>query len=132
MSDEESAVFLNDYSILEWERPLKRGYMRMSIEYNGQTDLVSQVDFQSVDFEVGDFRVVGSATIYEADIVHLQGKGIKRLGEVDLSLQRRRFLYSGNVVVYKKGIVPGTEFEGYDLISQGKVWLASDEHEGLE
>lgn len=123
MTEEKQNVFLNDGSILPWERPLREGYMSMLHMYNGSTKLVEQIGFDSLDETIGPFKIIGSATKYLADIIHL-GKDHLRFGEPVSGEEKTEILFTGGLTIYREGQIPGTEIQGYDFERQGKIWIA--------
>jgi hypothetical protein len=117
---EQQSVFLNDGSILPWERPLREERISMLHLYNGSTKLLEQIGFDTLDENIGPFLVRGSAAKYLADILHL---GKYPFGEPDGD-QRREILFVGGLTIYRNGKIPGTDIEGYDLERHGKIWVA--------
>lgn len=123
MTEEKQNIFLEDGSILPWERPLKEGYMSMLYMYNGSTKLIEQIGFDSLDETIGPFKIIGSATKYLADIIHL-GDDYIRMGEPVSGDEKREILFTGGLTIYRQGQIPGTEIQGYDFERHGKIWIA--------
>jgi len=123
MAELKQNIFLEDGSILPWERPLKDGYMGMLYMYNGSTKLIEQIGFDSLDEAIGPFKIIGSATKYLADIIHL-GDDYFRMDEPVSGEENREILFAGGLTIYREGQIPGTEIQGYDFERHGKIWIA--------
>lgn len=130
MGEDKQDIFLEDNSILPWERPLEEGHGSMLYAYDGSTKLVEQikVGLDTINELVGPFRVIGSATKYLADIAHLS-KHIFRNGESVSGEVKREILFSGGLSIYRNGQIPGTDIQGYYLERHGKIWIAKNPEE---
>lgn len=124
---EKEKIFLARGSILRWERPLKKGCISLLHMYDASTKLVGQIGLDLINEEVGPFKIVGSAAKYLADIVYL-GKNWYRDGPVTGEV-KQEILFSGGLAIYRKGEIPGTEIQGYDLERRGRVWIAKKPEE---
>ena len=126
MSAEESKkgskIFLNDGSILQWERPLPPGTISMLYMYHGKTKPVKSFGFDVIDKKEGRYRVIASAQKFLAQIARSKGMCPADLRE-ELKLEEE-ILFEGVIAIYTKGQIPGTELEGYDLIREGEIWYA--------
>ncbi|MCF7871589.1 hypothetical protein K9L97_01015 [Candidatus Woesearchaeota archaeon] len=123
MAEEKQNVFLNDASILPWERPPREGYRSILHMYNGSTKLIEQIGFDSLNETIGPFRIIGSAIKYLADIIHL-GDYYFRMSDPVLGEEKREILFVGGLTIYRQGQIPGTEIQGYDFERHGKIWIA--------
>ena len=124
------AIFLTQGDLLLWERPLKPGYMRMpmGMKYNAQTELVESLGMEIFNRDVGRYSVQATAAKYSARVILLDknvglGVLIDRGDEIRGTLQRK-IVFRGAITIYNKGQIPGTELEGFDLESTGRIWLA--------
>lgn len=91
-----------------------KGYVRLG-EHKG---------LDTVDETTGQYRVIGSAAKYLADVVRRHADSEK---EHDQEAQRK-LLFSGSLAIYKKGI---SESDGYDFRRHGRIWVAIDPEERL-
>jgi len=71
MGEDIQNIFLEDGSIVLWDIPPKKGNRAMPYRYNGSTELIEQIGIESIDEELGPFRIIGSAAKYLADIIYL-------------------------------------------------------------
>jgi len=117
MTEEKEAIFLEQGSIFPWEIP---GKFYFTV-YQGSTKLVEFVGTDKIDEVVGSFQIIGSAVKYLADIQRINYDPC-----IDNpNKEEREMLFYGNICIYKKGQVPGTTFEGYNLEKMGKIWAAT-------
>jgi hypothetical protein len=123
MNQKKQEIFLYDSSILTWERPIKEGYTSTLPIYNGSTKLINQIGFDSIDEEIGPFKIVGSAVKYLADIAHL-GKDCLKTNDSIQSDVKREILFSGGLTIYRECRIPGTRIYGYDVERHGEIWIA--------
>ncbi|HIG94227.1 MAG: hypothetical protein QT05_C0003G0008 [archaeon GW2011_AR13] len=121
-------IFLKDYSILHWERPVKEGVDSMLWMYNGSTKLVEQIGFDLLNETIGQFKIFSSATKYLADIVHL-GEDYLSMGEPISGEEKREILFVGGLTIYIEGQIPGTDIQGYDFEKHEKIWIAKSPEE---
>ena len=117
-------IFLNQGSILPWERPLGEGVVSMLQFCNGSTTLVSQIGFDAINETFGDYNVIASAAKYSADIARLQSSSFVRMMLEDKTSNepKNEILFSGGISIYKFGVIPGTKLRGYDLAVSDKIW----------
>jgi hypothetical protein len=115
------AVYLNNGDVLPWERPLPPGSASMLHMYNGSTTPRAMIGVDVLDETVDQFRVVASAAKYLADIARIpDGAQFSGCFEDEKAVPEEAILFSGTIAIYAGGIVPGTEFQGYDLKAHGK------------
>ncbi len=124
------ALFLIQGDLFMWEKPLKPGYMRMPIgmKYNAQTELVASLGMEIFNRDVGRYSVQATASKYLARVIFLD-KNVGLSGMIDPNEEicgtpQRRIVFRGAITIYNKGQIPGTELEGFDLESTGRIWLA--------
>ena len=115
---EDSNVYLNEGGILPWERPLPPGHISMLHMYEGSTNVVGYAGLDTIDELVGPFLVQVRAAKYLADIARINQWGGSS-GEL-----KREVLFSGGILIFKNGLIPGTEIEGSDLVQDGDIWVA--------
>ena len=126
----EQKIFLTQGDLLPWERPLKPGYMRMPIgmKYNAQTELVDSLGMEIFNRDVGRYSVQATAAKYSARVILLDRSiglsGVIDRGDEIRGTPKRRIVFRGAITIYNKGQIPGTELEGFDLESTGRIWLA--------
>jgi hypothetical protein len=127
-------IFLEDYDILPWVRPTDRRQNPILGALDGQTTLVRQIeDLALIDETIGQYRVLGSAIRYEADIRLCTGRFTESKPYTNPAL--RKVLFSGGLTIYEQGNIPGTEIQGFDLLKRGKIWVATeveDKYIGLD
>lgn len=123
-------IFLDDPSILPWERPLPKGSISMLRFANGKTIPVGFCGIEALNISQGIYRVGGSAAVYVADISHVPtGEESGFLWEREDRTQRELLLLGG-IQIYKKGKVPGTKVNGYDLKASGRICYSTPFGEG--
>ena len=121
---EKPKIFLSEGNVLPWEKPLGPGYTRGFMAYNGQTDLLESMEMDFVNESFPGYNVQATAAKYLARIIRL-GKNIYRNSSDEVEgTPEDLILFNGNIAIYLAGKIPGTELEGFDLESTGKVWLA--------
>jgi hypothetical protein len=83
---------------------------------------------ESVREETRNFLVNASAAKYVADVARYSSKDggiLWRRKEVTNPMETS-VLFSGGISIYKKGQIPGTEIDGKDLATNGKIWAARE------
>ena len=118
-------IFLHDWMIHQWERPLKEGYFRTGLTYDGKTELKKFLGQEIFNDFVGNYFVNAFAAMYLADIS--RSSGSLQILEEDPELinpLQEEVLYVGGIQIYNKGIVPGTKINGLDFLNSGKIWFA--------
>lgn len=126
---ESDAIFLDDPKILDFERPLKPGYMRMQVFWNGSTNVVENTGLACIDEVVGKYRVVGSAVRYLADILEFDQKEPYAFARSELPEReppKRRILFDGGMQIYESGHGQ-TGTNRYSLARTGRIWTARDD-----
>lgn len=125
----EKVIFLNDWNVREWERPLKPGFIQIRSyeEFNGHTQLKKFLGLDFVDVISGNYTVFGSAAKYIADIA-LEDikKPFRDAKGKPTNPIRERILFSGNLQIYRSGTIPGTNIMGQDYLmeeSGGRLWF---------
>jgi len=124
------AIFLTQGNLFPWERPLKPGYIKipMGVKYNAQTELVKSLGMDIFNQDVGRYSVQATAAKYLAKVIFLDGSaglnGLIDVNEEICGTPQRRIIFRGAITIYNKGQIPGTELEGFDLESTGRIWLA--------
>lgn len=114
--------FLYDPSIPPWERPLddegvlntKRGML---------TKLLASRGVESFDEPLGDYRIVGVATKYLVDITPCEERVLKDWKDTS-GEDPREILYSGQLLIFRNGFIPGTGVIGWDLASSGRIHIS--------
>ena len=129
MGEDIQNIFLEDGSIVLWDAPPKKGNRTMPYRYNGSTELIEQIGIDSIDEELGPFRIIGSAAKYLADIIHLNQEEPYIIGKKVTGDIKREILFDGGIDIYRKGQIPGTELQGYDLEGHGRIWTATEPEE---
>lgn len=139
MSDKRNLVYLHDWSILPWERPVGEKEISTLRWYNGSTTLVRFLGLETLNLHVGEnprrpddprglaksYQLIGSVAKYLADIGRLSEW--RELADRDTTRPeiKREILFDGNVAIYKPGIIPGTKISGYNLVQEGRIWSAT-------
>lgn len=137
------SVYLNDGSILPWERPVGEGEISLLRMYNGSTTLVDFLGLEPLNVHVGEnprslddprgpstsYHLIGSAAKYLADIGRLSKGEEFNIDRGKSPEIRREILFYGNIGIYQFGIIPSTKIMGYDLVQQGRIWTANSEIE---
>lgn len=126
MSDDKKEFILKDGSILPWERPIRAGYMSNLFLYNGSTKIIGYLGFDNLDENIGQFKIIGSASKYLVDIVHLNRENPFKSSGDKIGEKKQEILFSGGIIVYRQGQIPGTEIEGYDFEKNGKIWVTKE------
>ena len=98
------------------------------------------IGLENVDVEVGEYRIIGSAAEYQANIALLDRDGFGKNGGCrnprEFARQRaeQMFLFSGGIQIYTKGVQICDDnnkieegFEGYSLERREKIWVACKE-----
>lgn len=118
-------IFLNNGSIVDWDRPLKPGYIKLPIQPKGYTEIVDFIGIDTVDSGTSQYSVKASAAKYLANIMRVDPKNpYLYLGEEFDPKTKVEILFSGSITVYTDGKIPGTEFDGLDLEKVGRIWIA--------
>ncbi|GBE20590.1 MAG TPA: hypothetical protein ENG87_03370 [Candidatus Pacearchaeota archaeon] len=132
MSEKKSAenlIFLNDESICDWERPLRKGYFRMPKYWVGSTEIV---EFMGSDFVregvVGSYFINASASKYLADIIPFSHDVWTDNQDIK---PERRLLFEGGIQIFREGEIPGTKIKGNYLIINKKIWCAKEPKDNL-
>lgn len=117
-------IFLESGSVLPWQKPVKRECISLLHLYNGSTEPTNQIGFESMDAELGPYKIIASAVKYEADIIHLDRLDpIKH--EQPAGEKKHEILFDGGITIYKKEeAIAGTSFSGYDFKLNGRIWKA--------
>lgn len=125
-------IYLNDWSIVPLKRLSKKAGISSLDFLNGSTKIVGFIDIDTVNKTVYssdyNYKIVASAVKYLADIIHLNmtGDHSKFPDEPVSGETKREILFSGNLTVYEHGKIHGTEISGYNLIRNGRIWMARE------
>ncbi|MBS3072317.1 hypothetical protein J4477_00605 [Candidatus Pacearchaeota archaeon] len=114
-------IFLREYSLLPWERPAPEGVILVSQLgiYSGSTCLKEFLGHDSFKTTTENFHIEASASKYLADIVRYDSQINP---EDDNRLPEEELIFSGGILIYNRGIIPGTDIGGYNLDKMGKIW----------
>ena len=123
---EEPKIFLSEGDVLPWEKPLKPGHIRspMFSYYNGQTDLLESLGMDVVNEKLLNYNVQATSGKYLAKIIRLGEKTYRDPSSKVEETPENLILFNGNIAIYSFGQIYGTELEGFDLKSTGRIWLA--------
>ncbi|MFH1210644.1 MAG: hypothetical protein V1645_01890 [archaeon] len=120
---EEPMIFLEDGSILPWERPLPEGTISMLHHFQGSTKIKDYFGRGALDTERGPYVVSATAAVYLADIG--RGRALAFTMEGDKKTKpEEEILFVGGIQIFKNGTVPGTKTKGLDLATNGHIWYA--------
>jgi hypothetical protein len=123
--DKSPKIFLNDESIIDWDRPLKPDYIKLPIQPRGYTEIVDFIGMDTVDSGTGQYRVKASAAKYLAKIMRVDPKNPYLFPDEEFKPEtQEEILFSGSITVYTDGKISGTEFDGLDLEKVGRIWIA--------
>jgi hypothetical protein len=114
-------VYLQQFSILPWEKPTRPGYVSVLGMYAGSTELVNFMGLESFALEIPPYVLHASAAKYVADIA--RNTGLK--WDEQKVEAKREILLDGNIIAFRSGEVPGTNFQGYSVAFNGKIWAAT-------
>ena len=123
-SDTPNLVFLNEGDLQRWEKPAREGYIinPLSEMYVGSTNLNSSIfGIDHFEEKVGIYEVRASAAKYIALVQRITGELIE---EVETINPEENVIFSGGIVIYQHGNIPGTDLRGYELVTNGNIWLA--------
>jgi len=129
MGEDIQNIFLEDGSIVLWDIPPKKGNRTKPYIYNGSTELIEHISIDSIDEEIGHFRIIGSAVKYLADIIYLNQEEPYIIGKKVTGNIKREILFDGGIEIYRKGQIQGTELRGYDLEGYGRIWTATEQED---
>jgi len=117
----EEPIFLNNGSILPWERPLPPGIYSMLDNYDGKTNVMNFIGYGVFNCRLDSYRVNASAAVYRASILPTTGF-LRSLPEGAKPIDS--LLFSGGIQVFQSGKIPGTEIDGEDFILNGRIWTS--------
>lgn len=111
-------IFLIDGTIMFYE---KSDRLQISF-HNGSTKLVEEVGLDFINEQFGEYTIFGASSKYLANIIYING--VKGPHADAVGEEKRKLLFDGNLSIYKKGIIAGTQIRGNNLEYNGKIWLA--------
>lgn len=123
-SDTRDLAFLFEEDLQRWERPVREGYIRnpLSDMYVGSTNLYSSIfGIDHFEEKVGKYDVRASAAKYIALVQRITGESIEEVEKIN---PEENVIFSGGIVIYQHGNIPGTDLRGYELVTNGNIWLA--------
>ncbi|MGV8150623.1 MAG: hypothetical protein ACP5NV_02745 [Candidatus Woesearchaeota archaeon] len=125
MEEEKQAIFLIDNSIIPFERYGKPIEILDTLKYNASTKLIQEIGFDTINEQVGPYKIVGSSSKYLANIARLN----TRTDLIDVNTQitgeeKEEILFSGTLAIYKTGLILGTDISGNELFMHNKIWVA--------
>ena len=124
-----TSISLFDPSILDWDRPLPEGMINFLDVMGGMTLPKKYLGLDSLNLEIGDYVVQASVAKY---LVDLSLNHPNYVGRRRSNPQIEKILFLGGIHIYQKGIIPGTTFEGYDLVRNGKIRVAFPPYPNLK
>ena len=125
-------VYLNRNDLVQWTSGPKLKISErhiigiLDVYPDGSTELKSQVGLSKIDEAVGNYRLVGSASEYVADVA-LVPSGQEFRFDADEPMTNDPepvSLFDGNISIYHYGRIPGTKIDGFDLVKSGEIWGA--------
>jgi hypothetical protein len=119
-------IYLYDNRILPWKRPLEPGQRPNLLQHNGLTDLVEELGINVVNEEIGNFKVIASAVRYLAKIAFCSRDNPLAFDGQITSEVEKKILFVGGIEIYRKGLLPGTKINGYNLERQGKILVTTN------
>jgi|GEM_PF-998207 len=118
-------IYLDSRDVIMWKRPPKKGYYRLPDVRNASTEIIESMGMDTLEDEVGEYRIHASAAKYLANIRRLDRENEILLDGEDFGREpKKAVIFSGGIQIYKEGLLPGTEIEGFDLEKQGRIWTA--------
>jgi hypothetical protein len=114
-------TILKDDSILPWwESPFN-----IIHPDGGSTELVECLGLETIDQEVGKYRIVASAAKHMADIGHKVGYDKK-------AKVVRELFFRGKIAIYEQGKILDTELDGWDIATEGFIWASTPDEERFQ
>jgi hypothetical protein len=117
-SNEVQPTFLNDETILPWWDSM----FRMVHPDQGSTKLVKCLGLESIDQEVGKYRIVASAAKHIADIGH-------EVSYKENATVVRELFFRGRIAIYEQGKMLDTKLDGWDIATEGFIWTSTLDEE---
>jgi len=119
-------IFLNQAGIRLWSY---EGLMDLPGRWGvPTTKLIQDLGMEVIDEHAKNWRITGSVTKYLADVMRYDPKkdykNLMAYGGDGKFEPTREILFTGGIEVYKNGVVPGSEIQGYHLVAHGEVFLA--------
>jgi len=123
------SIVLNDESIISWEKPLPKNVYCIATTKIGSTRLIEYKGIEEVKKELSNYCIIASAAKYIAEIKRAEDDGIlKYLNHDGNSSQIEgsniEQLFQGNISIYIKGIINGTNLFGAELKLSEKMNFA--------
>ncbi len=126
--EKNQGIFLTQRNLFPWKRPPKEGYCESSTRYNAQTELIEFFGMEILDQNIKGYRVCATAAKHLARVILFDRSrgvnGVIEPGDKIYGTPKKKIIFEGNITIYNKGQIPGTELEGFNLESRGKIWLA--------
>jgi hypothetical protein len=123
---EKPKIFLSEGDVLPWEKPLKSGYFRGLLAFNGETKLLESLGMDVVNEELSDYYIQATAAKYLASVIRVGENKYRDINSKIEGIPENLIIFNGSVVIYSSGKILGTELQGFDLESTGKIWLARE------
>ena len=120
----EDVIFLEDDSIIGW-RPLKKGYIRNPlIEMCGAlTEIKEYRSFDSFNIRIQDYVISGGVLMYIADLVRFDKNNLEKREKLR---PKKELFFMGGLQIFKKEVIPGTNLNGFYLITNGRIWFTKE------
>jgi hypothetical protein len=123
-SKEKPTIFLNDPTIVAWKKPSVEIGGALHISTADQfSRLLATIGFDTMDEEVGPYRLCASAAIYAMNLARLGPSRFNMGGAFDGEITREA-LFTGGIDIYQSREITGTDVDGYELVRHGRIWAA--------